>query len=193
MNLDEKYWENRYLSANTGWDLGHISRPLKDIIDKIDNKYLSILLPGAGNSYEAEYLIEKGFQNVTVLDIASQPLARLKERLVGDNNLRILQENYFDHIGSYDLILEQTFFCALETRFRESYIKKSYELLKKEGLIEGILFDFKAERNEPPYSGSREEYINLFENNFEIIKLSRCLNSEKSRQGKELIMKMKRK
>lgn len=193
MILDQLYWENRYRKGNTGWDLGHISQPLKTIIDKIENKSSRILIPGAGNTYEVEYLLEKEFEDITVLDIALPPILYLRKRLKKNKNVRIIHNDFFNHDDNYDIILEQTFFCALESRFRESYIKKSYELLRENGYIEGVLFDFNLESNEPPYTGSKEEYISLFEKEFEIIHLSRCLNSEKSRQGKELVIKMIRK
>jgi hypothetical protein len=34
------------------------------------NKDIAILIPGCGNTYEAAYLLEQGFTNVTVIDIA---------------------------------------------------------------------------------------------------------------------------
>ena len=40
--LDKTYWENKYKSQSTGWDLGEISRPLKNYIDQIHNKELKI-------------------------------------------------------------------------------------------------------------------------------------------------------
>jgi hypothetical protein len=193
MILNESYWEHRYKTGNTGWDLGQLSQPLKTIIDEIENKNSRILIPGAGNAYEAEYLLEKGFKDITVLDLALPPLKYLESRIKDNKNIRIIHENYFNHIDNYDLILEQTFFCALEPRFRESYVKKSYELLRKNGHMEGVLFDFNSVSNNPPFTGTKDEYMNLFDTDFEILKLSRCLNSEKSREGKELVIKMKRK
>jgi hypothetical protein len=192
MKHDQNYWQKRYVDHITGWDLGRASKPLKSIVDKIENKELHILIPGAGNAYEAEYLIDKGFSNITVLDIALQPLLQLKERLKNTDAIAIVQNDFFKHEGSYDLILEQTFFCALESRFRESYINKCHELLKKNGCIEGVLFDFESKTNEPPYPATIKEYTNLFQKKFDIIILERCLISEEARQGKELIIKMKK-
>ncbi|MFT6799092.1 MAG: hypothetical protein ACJAWA_001216 [Nonlabens sp.] len=192
MKYDQNYWQKRYVDHITGWDLGRASKPLKSIVDKIENKELNILIPGAGNAYEAEYLIEKGFSKITVLDIALQPLLQLKERLKNTEGISIVQSDFFKHKGSYDLILEQTFFCALESRFRESYINKCHELLKNNGCIEGVLFDFESKTNEPPYPATIKEYKILFQKKFDIINLDRCLISEEARQGKELIIKMKK-
>ena len=66
--MDKQFWEEKYSNHQTGWDIGHISTPLKTYIDQLDNKGLTILIPGAGNAYEAEYLVRHGFKNVTIVD-----------------------------------------------------------------------------------------------------------------------------
>jgi hypothetical protein len=53
--LDQEYWDTQYISNTTGWDLGEVSPPIKSYIDTIEDKNISILIPGCGNSYEAEY------------------------------------------------------------------------------------------------------------------------------------------
>ena len=75
------YWEERYQKGETGWDAGKITTPIKEYIDQLTNKNLKILIPGAGNGYEFDYLIEKGFKNVYVIDIAETPLENIKKRL----------------------------------------------------------------------------------------------------------------
>jgi hypothetical protein len=44
--------------------------PIKNYIDTLKDKDIAILIPGCGNTYEAAYLLEQGFTNVTVIDIA---------------------------------------------------------------------------------------------------------------------------
>ena len=58
-----QYWQNRYLENSTGWDLGDISPPIKAYIDQLNNKNIKILIPGAGNAHEAEYLHNQGFKS----------------------------------------------------------------------------------------------------------------------------------
>ena len=70
--FNKKYWEQKYTNNQTGWDIGHISTPIKNYIDQLQNKELRILIPGAGNSYEAEYLWNQGFKNLFILDVAEQ-------------------------------------------------------------------------------------------------------------------------
>ena len=64
MDLNEDYWDSRYHEKTTGWDVGYITTPIKEYIDQIIDKSLKVLIPGGGNSYEAEYLHHQGFNNV---------------------------------------------------------------------------------------------------------------------------------
>jgi len=54
--FDELFWSSKYQEGQTGWDMGEVSPPIKAYIDQLTNKDLSILIPGAGNAYEAAYL-----------------------------------------------------------------------------------------------------------------------------------------
>ena len=185
-SLDKKYWENRYAEAQIGWNIGYPSTPIKTYIDQIDDKSIKILIPGAGNSYEAEYLWNKGFKNVYVLDFAQQPLTNLKARIVDFPVAQLLHINFFDLNDHFDLILEQTFFCALHPDLRTDYVTKMNALLKPKGKLVGLLFDFEFAASGPPFGGSIPEYTSLFKGFFEIKILKPSINSIKERQGKEL-------
>ncbi len=185
-NLDKDYWENRYSNVQIGWDIGYPSTPIKTYIDQLEDKSLRILIPGAGNSYEAEYLWNKGFKNVYVLDIAMQPLDHLYDRIVDFPKAQLLNINFFDLDNHFDLILEQTFFCALNPSLRQSYVDKMNDLLQSNGKLVGLLFNFELTVSGPPFGGSISEYTYLFNELFEIKILEPAINSIKERQGKEL-------
>lgn len=119
-DLGENFWNDQYKANTTGWDLGQVSPPLKDYIDQLKNRDLRILIPGCGNSYEAEYLMEQGFTNVSVIDIAPEPVERLRSKFQSNPNIKIISGDFFSHKGEYDLILEQTFFCALDPELRKN-------------------------------------------------------------------------
>ncbi len=74
----------------TGWDLGGVSSPIKSYIDTIEEKNISILIPGFGNSYEAEYLLKNHFTNVTVTDITPTLVKNLQEKLKNNPNITIV-------------------------------------------------------------------------------------------------------
>lgn len=181
---EASYWEQRYQINSTGWDIGNVSEPLKAYIDQLEDKDLKILIPGCGTGYEAMYLLEQGFTQVHVLDFASSALNELKTKWQSPN-LQVHQADIFDFEGSYDLILEQTLFCAIDPQRRKEYISKMSELLNANGKYVGLLFNREFEVS-PPFGGSREEYEALFIQNFESFEMEDCYNSIAARQGSEL-------
>jgi methyl halide transferase len=192
MNLNETYWSSRYRENNTGWDLNMISPPLKEFIDQLEDKTIKILIPGAGNAYEAEYLISKGFEQVHVLDIAREPLENLKLRFPSFPSKNLHHEDFFKFNDTFDLILEQTFFCALPREKRNLYAEKMNSLLKANGKLVGLLFNTEFEQEGPPFGGSKDEYLTYFSPKFNIQILEECTNSIPPRQGKELFFIFKK-
>ena len=182
--LDEQYWSERYQTRQTGWDMGMPSPPLTRYFDQLSDKDLSILIPGAGNAYEADYLTEQGFSSVTICDLSAAPLARFE----GHPMVKAVHGNFFDLEGAFDLIVEQTFFCALDPVLRPSYVEKCYQLLKPGGKVAGVLFKSHFENPGPPFGGDREEYEILFGNKFHIKEMSDAYNSISPRFGNELFV-----
>ncbi len=184
--FDKTYWESRYQEAHTGWDIGYASPALMTYADQLLDKDLRILIPGAGYGHEAIALTQNGFTNLTVIDLSTTALKQLENRLPHSKSLKIIEGDFFQHSGSYDLILEQTFFCALEPRLRIYYARHCADLLRKCGKLTGLFFDFPLTDQGPPFGGSKREYIDLFSEDFHIKTLEACYNSIKPRAGKEL-------
>ena len=182
-HLDDAFWSKRYALHQTGWDLHKASPPLKAYIDQWPDKQSRILIPGCGNAYEADYLLQKGFIDITLLDISQVLVAQLKEHFSG-TPISILHQDFFDHDGSYDLILEQTFFCAIDPALREEYAVKMKSLLAIGGRLAGVLFNRDFDGG-PPFGGSDVEYQNLFSKYFSIKTLETCYNSILPRQNTE--------
>ncbi|WP_210464568.1 methyltransferase domain-containing protein [Rufibacter roseolus] len=192
-NLDHAYWEQRYRQNNTQWDVGDITPPIKSYIDQLPDKGIRILVPGGGNGYEAEYLHQKGFSNVFLLDFAASPLANFQARVPSFPSDHLLQEDFF-HLtpGQYDLVLEQTFFCALPREMRASYARQVFDVLKPQGRLAGVLFSEEFQNPGPPFGGSAMEYQAYFEPYFQFLRFEPCLNSIKPRQGRELFIELER-
>lgn len=189
--LDQSYWESQYQTNNLGWDIGKVATPIQEYIDTIEDKKIRILIPGCGNSYEAAYLLHKGFTNVTVIDIAPSLIQNLKNTFSNNPNISIVLGDFFEHQGEYDLIIEQTFFCALPPFLRQKYVWKMHQLLSKKGILAGVLFNRTFEVS-PPFGGSKTEYELLFKNAFRFLHLDVCTNSIPQRAKSELFIEFKR-
>ena len=191
MNIKEQsYWTNRYQEKVTGWDIGHPSTPIISYIDQLKDKNLKILIPGAGYAYEAEYIYKSGFKDIYVLDISESPLNAFKERNPEFPKTHLFHEDFFSHIGAYDLIIEQTFFCSFvpTKENRTAYVKKMSELLKPKGKLVGLWFNFPLSDDieKRPFGGDKKlynSYLNLY---FTSKIFEKCYNSIPERTNKEL-------
>ena len=189
--LDKQYWDAQYQANNTAWDIGTVSPPIQSYIDTIEDKSIRILIPGCGNSYEAEYLLQKGFTNVTLIDIAPKLIENLQKKFDKNPNITIVLGDFFEHQGEYDLIIEQTFFCALPPFLRQRYVWKMHQLLSQKGILAGLLFNTTFEVS-PPFGGSKTEYELLFKNAFRFLHFDVCTNSIPQRAKSELFIELKR-
>ena len=192
MILDANYWNERYLNQETGWDIGFASTPLVAYAEQIQDRNIEILIPGCGNAYEAIFLAEKGFKHITVLDIAPKLVEVLQEKCKNYPQIEVLHQDFFLHKSSYDLILEQTFFCAISPTLRGDYAKKMHELLKENGKLVGLLFNRNFDSS-PPFGGNIEEYRDYFKPYFTEKVFEKCYNSIVPRAGSEIFMILQRK
>ena len=190
LNLNDKFWENKYKTNKIGWDLGEISLPLKKYFNQLTNKDLKILIPGGGNSYEAEYLFYQGFKNIYVVDFSETALNNIKFRVPNFPKAQLILGDFFSLNETFDLIIEQTFFCAINPKLRGKYAAKMHSILKPKGKLVGLLFDAKLNDDHPPFGGNKEEYISYFKNYFSIEIMDKCYNSYHNRQEMELFIKL---
>jgi hypothetical protein len=194
LHLDKEYWNSRYHNQQTGWDIGAVSYPLKAYIDQLDDKDIAIIIPGCGNAYEAEYLLQQGFTNIRLIDIAPAAVEAVAQKLqpYGHTHVHIICADFFDLHATFDLVIEQTFFCALQPGLRNAYVEKMYQLLNKNGKLAGLLFNCTFDEG-PPFGGSKAEYENLFASKFTIKIMEACTNSVHPRLGKELFVVLNKK
>jgi SAM-dependent methyltransferase len=189
--VDQTFWNNKYQTHATNWDLGSVSPPIKVYIDKIQNKASAILIPGCGNAYEAEYLVQQGFTDITIIDIAPALVAMLTKKFENNKNIRVVLGNFFAHKGKYDVILEQTFFCALEPAWRQKYVWKMHQLLSENGILFGLLFNRSFEVS-PPFGGHLKDYELLFKESFNFKEIGVAENSIGNRAHSELFFEFKK-
>lgn len=194
--FDAAYWQARYDDGRDAWDTHGITPPLRGYFDQLDvATQPRILIPGAGRAYEAEYLHQRGFRQVFVADIAPEALAALVARVPDFPSEHLLLNDFFalPNNPPYDLIVEQTFFCALDPALRSAYARQCAHLLRPDGTLMGLLFDTDfGPVQEPPFGGSKDEYRQYFAPYFDFRHFETATNSLRPRQGRELFICLKR-
>ena len=85
----------------------------------------------------------------------------------------------------FDVIIEQTFFCAIDPTLRPNYAEKTNEILKENGKIIGLLFNREFDTNGPPFGGTEKEYRELFNSKFNFKKFENSLLSSLPRKEYE--------
>lgn len=186
--LSPEFWSKRYQENQTGWDLKQVSPPIKEYVDQLTNKELQLLIPGCGLGYEGEYLFKKGFMNVHLLDFSEEPILEFQKRNPTFPATQLHTGDFFAHEGSYDLILEQTLFCAIDPMLRAKYAQHASSHLKPGGKLVGVLFNRDFEGG-PPFGGNTAEYFNYFKKYFSEIAIEPCHNSIEPRKGTEVFVK----
>jgi methyl halide transferase len=184
--LGKDFWNDRYRDNQTGWDLGMVSPPLKFWMDTLSDKNLRILIPGAGNAYEVDYLIQQGFTSITVVDIAPFVMERLKDRYMNYPQVKLVLGDFFELTGTFDVVLEQTFFCAIDPALRNAYVNKIAEILPHDGRLLGVLFDRSFDGG-PPFGGYASEYQSLFSTRFDV-EITPCTCSHPARNNSEVLI-----
>ncbi|MFC4261760.1 methyltransferase domain-containing protein [Ferruginibacter yonginensis] len=186
--LDDNYWSERYYNQQTSWDMQQVSPPIKAYFDQFTDKNAAILIPGCGNAYEAEYLLQQGFTNITLVDISAVLVTALQQKLADyPYQVKVLHQDFFTMHGSFDVIVEQTFFCAIDPSLRAAYVAKMKSLLRPNGMLIGLLFNRSFEGG-PPFGGNVVTYKQQFENVFSFVQMEPCYNSIKPRSGSELFI-----
>lgn len=101
--------------------VGVITSTVKEYFDQLNDKTIKILIHGCGNSYETEYLFENKFINTYVVDYSEQALSNFSKRVPSFSKSKLLSNDFFNVQGKFDLIINETFFCAIDKNRRSDY------------------------------------------------------------------------
>ncbi len=186
------YWTEKYKKKEIGWDVGEATTPFVELFKSLQDKDVKILIPGCGSGYEGELLFNLGFKNITLLDASVEAKTLFLQRVPSFPKEQFIIGDFFTVSEQFDLILEQTFFCALEPSLREDYATKMHDLLVPGGELIGLLFTFPLTEKGPPFGGSKQEYLTLFSKHFTIDTMEPCYNSISPRMGNELFICLKK-
>lgn len=189
-------WQGHYESNDLGWDLGEVAPPFVQLWQEEKLPVGKVLVPGCGRGHEVVFLAENGFE-VTAIDFSEGAITHL-ENALKERNLkgRVLHQDFFSlddsHDGVYDLVLEQTFFCAIAPRQRQDYALNVARILKPGGMLVGLFYHTDKEGG-PPYNTTREDIESSFSKNFEIQQLDKTSLSAEQRKDKEWLGILKKK
>jgi methyl halide transferase len=181
-------WQRHYDEGDLGWDLGQVAPPFIRLFESKSILPGKTLVPGCGRGHEVIYLAENGFE-VTAVDYSLGAVNHLKST-VQERKLKceVLHMNFFEldvvHNETYDLLIEQTFFCAISPEQRSSYVATVARALKQGGMLAGLFYHTEEEGG-PPFNTTREDILKYFSDSFEIRQLSKAENSAEQRKNKE--------
>ena len=165
-----QFWEDIYLDDDAGWDLNGPTPVFEHLAESFDRGQVCII--GCGRGYDAVMFAKKGF-DVTAVDFAPSAIRALKELIKQQAvNVNAVQQDIFSLVPefhrSFDYIIEQTCFCAINPNMRNNYEKLVSNLLVKGGQLIGLWFplDKHIDEGGPPWATSVREVKNLFSNNW---------------------------
>ena len=181
-------WQRHYDEDDLGWDLGHVAPPFVDLLDSNIISPCKTLVPGCGRGHEVIFLAENGF-DLTAVDYSIGAVNHLNSVILERKlNIRVLNLDFFEldstHNRLYDLLIEQTFFCAISPSQRLLYVETVARILQKGGMMAG-LFYHTGQEGGPPFNTTRQDIIKHFSGLFEIRELTQAKNSAEKRKGKE--------
>lgn len=157
---DPQFWDQRYQCGKMAWDFGGVPRALVEFLRQQSHAGRA-LVPGCGSGYEVRALHGAGW-NVLGLDFSTAAVERAR-RILGAAGACVGAGDFFAHPlapGSFDLIYERTFLCALPPRMWPEYARRINELLSVTGRLCGYFF-FGPEDEPPPYPISPDELDQL--------------------------------
>jgi len=190
--FEKDYWNKLFKSNKLSWDIGYASPAIVEYFEQITDKNAKILVAGAGKGYETEWLWNNNFKNTYYLDFAIEAIKSFKQRMPQFPDSNIIIEDFFEHNGQYDFIVEQTFFTSFHPKQRKNFVDKIHELLSSQGKYVGLFFTNDFGLSYPPFAATKKEYYELFAKKFEFKIFEIAYNSIKPRKGREFFFVMKK-
>lgn len=189
-------WQKHYDDDDLMWDLGEPSPPFVRWWNGFTDAPGKAVVPGCGQGHEVSLLAGSGWE-VTAVDFAPGAITRLEKRLAEEGrSARLLNQDFFEidasHDGRYDLLLEQTFFCAIHPENRPLYVDTVHRLLRPGGKIVGLFYET-GQPGGPPFNTSRGDVVDHFSGRFEIAVLEKTPHSAEHRRGKEWFAELRKK
>lgn len=175
---DKDHWENVYETKNpdeVSWTQKIPQTSLDLIEESSKDKSSKIIDIGGGDSHLTDFLLEKGFKNISVLDISAKALEKAKERLGNQaKNIDWIATNIieFNPNTTYDIWHDRAAFHFLTT---EEEIQKYVEIVKN-AVSETLIIGTFSVNGPQKCSGlqisqyDKEKLNSIFSQDFELVK-----------------------
>ncbi len=207
-NRDSAYWDRRFGSGDTPWELNAPSSVLIDALsllfpgEEAPLQGLTALLPGCGTGSDALELARQGAR-VLAVDWSDYACSQLRERIAarraqgGLVDISVAKADFFAVPAEpVDLVCEHTFFCAIDPVMRREYVAAVSRWLRPGGYLVGNFFvlgeaecralpDLSLAKDGlgPPFATSVKELAVLLSGGFDLLTLQPAKTGEESRRS----------
>jgi len=172
------FWQGRYETENTPWDLGgpspHFVALLNQKPDFLKPGKMAVF--GSGRGHDAALFAQNSL-DVTGFDYAPGAVEEAR-KLYGSLAIRFEQADLFDMskadspwAGQFDFLLEHTCFCAILPQDRAAYAQSARNILKPGGYLIGVFWEHQDEDG-PPFSTTEADIRQIFGADFELCSIS---------------------
>ena len=191
------FWNQKYINNDDQWDIGSPTPIFIDWSKTLSNRK-KILIPGSGRGHDALYLGQKN-HDVYAIDFSCEAIKYLKLKSKKLNiKVNAICEDFFNlsnYYGTMDIILEYTFFCAINPKLRMEYIHETLKLLKDNGLFVGIFLPLDKHLSEggPPYGVNLDQTMDCFSEYYDIIECKKSKLTIEPRFNNEVFTIMRKK
>lgn len=168
--LQPAFWDQRYAADRTPWDFGGVPAALREFLATSPGHGGGrVLIPGCGTGYEIEAFARAGYA-VTAIDFSAPAVERARIRF-GHLNQTILHGDFFAlrlAPGSFDLVYERTFLCALPPERWPAIAAQCARMLRSGGCHVGFFY-FGDKEDGPPFGLAPRDDARLFAEEFSLL------------------------
>lgn len=169
--VNSQFWQSKYEGKQTPWSLNRPHTCFFQFIDRLKLPRLRILVLGSGHGHDAAELAQRG-HIVTGLDFSSEATRLAEENFKGLQDLEFVARDAFDSLnskspGSFDVVFDHTFFCAIPLIQRAKYAKMVRKWLAPDGHLLANYFVMENLES-PPFGATESELYTRLKNDFSV-------------------------
>jgi len=186
---ENPFWNHIYQTESPGWEIEMPSPPLAAAIPSLKIPKSRVLVLGCGSGEDAALMARAGHA-VTAVDFSEEAIGRAQKKH-GDLGIQWHQQDALQlqdaWIENFDIIIEHTFYCAIQPERRNELVQLWRRYLTPGGFLIGVFFSMEKPLG-PPFGGSEWEIRERLRPHLQFLNWQRCRNSLKKRMGKEVLL-----